>query len=73
LLVKSQEWEEEAYSQMTKLPPFKDSSHIPAGAIGFVNAALERGIINGYPDQTFRPQGKVTRAELAVLLLKTDQ
>ncbi|WP_134701887.1 S-layer homology domain-containing protein [Ammoniphilus sp. YIM 78166] len=73
LLVKSREWKGEAYSQMTKLPPFKDSSQIPAGAIGYVNAALERGIINGYPDQTFRPQGKVSRAELAVLLLKADQ
>lgn len=73
LLVKSREWDREANGLMTELPAFKDSSQIPAGAIGFVNLALERGFISGYPDQTFRPHGKVTRAELAVLLVKADQ
>ncbi|MBU5443829.1 PQQ-binding-like beta-propeller repeat protein [Paenibacillus sp. MSJ-34] len=33
-------------------------------------AAAELEIANGYPDGTFRPDGNVTRAEFAVLLMK---
>ncbi|PJC37206.1 hypothetical protein CO046_01695 [Candidatus Peregrinibacteria bacterium CG_4_9_14_0_2_um_filter_53_11] len=29
------------------------------------------GIVNGYPDETFRPNEKVNRAELSVMLLQT--
>ena len=37
-------------------------------AIEFLN---ENGIINGYPDNTFKPSNKVTRAEFATVLVKT--
>ncbi len=30
--------------------------------------AYESGLINGYPDGTFRPKNKITRAEMAVIL-----
>ena len=33
-----------------------------------VKAWSERGVLEGYPDGTFRPDGQVTRAELAVVL-----
>lgn len=35
---------------------------------GYIESAVEKGIITGYPDGTFRPDVKVTRAEMAILL-----
>jgi len=37
-------------------------------ASGYIQAAYERGLINGYPDGTFRPQQPITRAETAIIL-----
>ncbi|MEW9668557.1 S-layer homology domain-containing protein [Ammoniphilus sp. 3BR4] len=73
LLVRSMKLQAEAYGQMTNAPNFKDVRQIPAGSIGYVNIAVKNGIINGYPDQTFRPHYPITRAELAVLLVKADK
>ena len=36
----------------------------------FVEALYAQGITSGYPDGTFRPQNQVTRAEIAVFLLR---
>ena len=36
-------------------------------ASGFIQSATENGIIQGYPDQTFRPNQQVTREEMAIL------
>ena len=36
----------------------------------FIKALVEKGIIAGYPDGTFRPDQPVTRAEFAALLNK---
>ena len=47
---------------------FSDS--IPAWAAGSVNAAVARGVVTGYPDNTFKPGNPVTRAEAAVILDK---
>jgi hypothetical protein len=38
-------------------------------ACGAVTTLVQRGVINGYPDGTFRPESKVTRAEFAKLLI----
>jgi hypothetical protein len=35
----------------------------------YIAAAAQAGIINGYPDGTFAPNGKVTRAELAKMIV----
>ena len=42
--------------------PFKDikSNH---WAAGFIADAASAGVVEGYPDQTFKPQGNITRAE----------
>ncbi|GAA4720702.1 phosphodiester glycosidase family protein [Brevibacillus fulvus] len=45
---------------------FKDA--VPAYAQAAVQAAMEKGLVKGYPDQTFRPDQAVTRAEAAVIL-----
>ncbi|HUP16179.1 MAG TPA: DUF3048 domain-containing protein [Acidimicrobiia bacterium] len=38
---------------------------------GFVNRLFELGIVDGYPDGTFRPDAPVSRAEMAALLVRT--
>ncbi|CAM3598102.1 S-layer homology domain-containing protein [Marinicrinis lubricantis] len=73
LLVKALGLEEEALAQMNVLPDFKDADAIAAGAIGYVNVAVEEGIVSGYPDDTFKPNKNVTRAELASLLVRTGE
>jgi hypothetical protein len=37
---------------------------------GFVNRLFELGIVDGYPDGTFRPDAPVSRAEMAALLVR---
>ncbi len=34
-----------------------------------INALTEKGVINGYPDGTFRPDGEINRAELTKLIV----
>ncbi|CAM4489673.1 S-layer-like y domain-containing protein [Paenibacillus endophyticus] len=51
-------------------PSFRDEESIPAWARPMVQAALAEGIINGYPDGTFRPQQTITRIEMAAMLSK---
>jgi hypothetical protein len=72
LLVKSLGLQKEALRQMTAVPDFKDANQIPAGAIGYINVAVEQGLVSGYPDQTFKPNKNVTRAEIAALLDRTN-
>jgi hypothetical protein len=38
---------------------------------GFVNRLFEMGIVDGYPDGTFRPDAPVARAEMAALLVRS--
>lgn len=49
-------------------PGFKDAKSIPADKYGYVALAVQRGLIQGYEDGTFRPQKPVTRAEMAALI-----
>jgi hypothetical protein len=37
-------------------------------AFGFIEAAKAAGILSGYPDGTFRPQGQLTRAEAVTII-----
>ena len=36
-----------------------------------MNGLAARGIVNGYPDGTFKPEQTATRAEVAVMLFRT--
>ena len=42
---------------------FLDDVSIATWAKPFVDALVDRGIINGYPDKTFKPKGNATRGE----------
>ena len=35
-----------------------------------VNWAAEQGVVNGYPDGTFRPEAPITRQEMATMLYR---
>jgi len=71
LLVKALKLDGEAKAKMNTKLTFKDADKIPAGAVGYVAVAVEKGLINGYEDNTFRPDRTVSRAELAALLDRT--
>jgi hypothetical protein len=71
LLVKALKLDSEARSKMNTKLNFKDAKDIPAGSVGYVAVAIEKGLIDGYEDNTFRPNRPVTRAELAALLDRT--
>ena len=49
---------------------FRDKSSIPGWSSGYVMAAVNRGVLSGYEDHTFRPSNKVTRSEMAAMLIK---
>ncbi|WP_028611911.1 S-layer homology domain-containing protein [Paenibacillus harenae] len=75
LLIKALKLEDEAKALNNTKLDFKDAKEIPAGSVGYVALALQKGIITGYEDKngkTFRPNQPVTRAELAALLDRTD-
>ena len=48
---------------------FADEAYISAYAKEAVETAAAAGIVSGYPDGTFRPKGRITRAETASILL----
>jgi hypothetical protein len=73
LLVRALGYENEALTKMNTSLNFKDKSTIPAAAVGYIAVAVEKGILVGYPDGTFRPNNPVTRAEMAALLTKTGE
>lgn len=47
---------------------FTDQDNIPAWARETADNLQQRGIISGYPDGSFRGEGKLTRAEAAVIV-----
>jgi DMSO/TMAO reductase YedYZ molybdopterin-dependent catalytic subunit len=49
---------------------FADSSSISDWARSSLAKAVENGIINGYPDNTVRPQSLATRAEAVTVIVK---
>lgn len=49
---------------------FSDWASVPLAARGAVNAAVDAGIILGYPDGSFRPNATISRVEMAVLMYR---
>lgn len=50
--------------------PWSDTMDQPAWAAGFLLAVAESGLMEGYPDLTFRPAGTLTRAEAATVVAR---
>lgn len=68
LLVRALNVTEDVYAAGNVELPFHDAAAIPASEAVYVAAAMENGLLKGYPDGTFKPNKPVTRAEMAVLL-----
>jgi len=56
-----------------KLKSYKDFKDVSNWAETSVEAILEEGYMNGYPDNTYRPKGEMTRAEAVVTLSRIDK
>jgi trimeric autotransporter adhesin len=54
-------------------PAFTDAKSITPSAIGYINLAVSKGIVNGFEDNTFRPTEMVTRAQMAAFLGRSDK
>lgn len=57
-----------AAKAQTKFSDVSDKQY--AWAMDSINFMTNHGIINGYPDGTFKPQNPVTKAELSVMIYK---
>jgi len=75
-LVKALGYDAEAQANMNATLTFADSASIPATAVGYVYASSQHGLFKGIPGTdgklSFNPEGPVTRAQIAVLLGRTD-
>ena len=52
---------------------FSDRNDISGYALDAVDTLSAQGIINGYPDNTFRPKNTITRAETAAILYGVNE
>ncbi|MBD0380515.1 S-layer homology domain-containing protein [Paenibacillus sedimenti] len=52
---------------------FNDNSAISYTALGYVNAAVQLQIVNGFEDGSFQPKGAVTRAQMAAFLSRSQK
>ena len=52
----------------TNFVGFADSEAVSGYAKEEVTALSSNGLINGYPDNTFKPKNTITRAEIAAVL-----
>ena len=49
--------------------PFTDKDRISSWALSAVTSVFQNGVISGYPDGTFRPSAKITRAEACHMIV----
>ncbi|WP_020617363.1 S-layer homology domain-containing protein [Paenibacillus daejeonensis] len=56
--------------QATDRAQFPDIRHLTQAQQQAIAAAVTAGVINGFEDGSFRPQGEVTRAQLATILAR---
>lgn len=50
--------------------PFADKAQIPSWATGYVAAVYKSGLMQGYPNNCFDPNGTVTRAQFAMMVVR---
>lgn len=58
---------------LDKLSTYKDAYKVSTWAKNYVEATIENGYMNGYSDGTYKPKGKLTRAEAMVILNRIDK
>lgn len=71
MLVRALDLDEEAISRAGENTGFNDENSIEASDKGYIIIANEKGIINGYPDKTFKPNSNATRAEASSMIVRT--
>ncbi|ARU63118.1 hypothetical protein CBW65_20640 [Tumebacillus avium] len=72
LVVRAMGLDADAKAHMTDKLTFKDASEIEADAVGYIAVAVDKGVITGYPNQTFQPNKPVKRNEMAVILCNAE-
>ncbi len=65
--------EGEACQNAGEMAGFDDDDDIALAYRGYVKAAVEWGVLKGYPDATFRPWDNATRREAAVIIYRLMQ
>lgn len=50
--------------------PFADRDEFPSWAVGYIDALYEKGMINGYSDNTLKAGNSITRAEISKIIVK---
>ncbi|WP_415839995.1 S-layer homology domain-containing protein, partial [Paenibacillus endophyticus] len=68
LLAESQGWKE---SEAVSVPEFTDIDDIGEWAQTAISMAVQKGMINGYEDGSFRPNQPITRAEMTQMIIRT--
>ena len=56
-----------------KLNAFNDAENVSDWAKDGVEGVIEKGYMNGYADNTFKPKGKITRAEAVITLSRVNK
>lgn len=54
----------------TSTTKFADEADIPAWAVGELGAALKAGILQGYEDESLRPNKEINRTEMVAMLIR---
>ena len=62
--------QEAAAALANTTPQFSDALSIPTWAWGDVNYAQGQGLVEGFPDHTFRPNDPVTMVQAAAVLIR---
>lgn len=65
--------QEDALGLMDMPSIFQDNGKIAPSSVGYINMAVTLGIVNGFEDGTFRPDGTVTRAQMATFLSRAEK
>ncbi len=69
MVVRAMGLEDKAGNRAGEKTDFGDDRDIKSSDKGYVLLASKNGIINGYPDKTFKPNGQATRAEASTMII----